>query len=49
MNINNNIKNINENLFITNKMNSYYENLTYYNKYNFDIWITVIIFLIVLY
>ena len=48
MDINNNNKK-NEDLFITNKMNSYYKNLTYYSKYDFDIWSTVIIFLIVLY
>ena len=30
-------------------MNAYYKNLTYYSKYDFDIWSTVIIFLIVLY
>ncbi len=49
MNINDNINKINENLLIINKMNTYYKNLTYYNKYDYDIWITVIIFLIVLY
>ena len=49
MYINNNVKNVNENLHITNKMNLYYKSLTYYNKHDFDIWSSVIIFLIVLY
>lgn len=50
MNIDNtNVKQFDEQLVIINKMNSYYKNLTYYNKYNFDIWMSFIVICIVLY
>ena len=41
--------NIEQELLVLHNTNMYYKKLTFYNKYNFDIWVTFIILSIVSY
>ena len=48
-NTNTNNNNENTDLLITNKLKTYNTSLTFYNKFNFDIWTSICILLIVIY